>query len=118
MLLKNFPRLENKLNFIDFAPTGVLCTLSNSPCTVFNDDAPMSRSVSLLNNSTSIVRILSTIVKKYNKLRRMHPFLHEFYRDGLEDSQLYTSLNELNDIIDIYDEISSSISIFNYTGVE
>ena len=48
-IMKTLPDTRQKLRFVDYVPTGITCSLNNSPCVAFKEEAQFQRSVSLLN---------------------------------------------------------------------
>ena len=85
--MKTLPDTRQKLKFVDCVPTGITCSLNNSPCVALKEEAQIKRSVSLLNNSNSIAINFEKQALKYDKLYSPRAFVHWLVGEGLESGE-------------------------------
>ena len=68
-IVKTFPSTKEKLNLLEMAPTGIICSATNYSLCSFDEDKPVQRWVGMLNNTTSINKVLERIFSQWCSLK-------------------------------------------------
>ena len=74
-IVKTFPSTKEKLNLLEMTPTGILCSATNYSLCSFDEDKPVQRWVGMLNNTTSISKVLERISSKWGLLMNKSAYL-------------------------------------------
>ena len=74
-IVKTFPSTKEKLNLWEMTPTGILCSATNYSLCSFDEEKPVQRWVGLLNNTTSISKVLERISSKWELLMNKCAYL-------------------------------------------
>lgn len=104
-------RKTPQFEFVDWCPTGVKVNLVAQPPVFVSHDshiAPTDCSVTMLVNASAIRNVWTTVITKFDMMFSRRCFVHWFFNEGLEESEMVDARETLASIERDYREIGSA----------
>nr|AJA30089.1 alpha-tubulin [Agmasoma penaei] len=100
---------SKRFNFVDWVPTGYKVGINSRGPSVVpgSQQAPSTRSVVALSNTTAISSAWKSLIKKYDNMYSKRAYVHWYVSEGMEESEFTEARDDMEQLVREYDMIES-----------